>query len=64
MDIESGSYKSNSSVGSSCYWAILASGTNGDDIINNDIPGGGLPAVTLAAGQDFKSSRCGSWTKQ
>ena len=64
VDIEAGSYKANSSVGSSCYWAILASGTNGDDIINNDIPGGGLPSVTLAAGQDFKSSRCGSWTKQ
>ena len=64
VDIEAGTYKANSSVGSSCYWAILTSGTNGDDIINNDIPGGGLPSVTLAAGQDFKSSRCGSWTKQ
>lgn len=64
VDIEAGSYKANSSVGSSCYWAILASGTNGDDIINNDLPGGGLPSVTLTAGQDFKSSRCGSWTKQ
>jgi apolipoprotein N-acyltransferase len=64
VDIEAGTYKAKSSVGSSCYWAILTSGTNGDDIINNDIPGGGLPSVTLAAGQDFKSSRCGSWTKQ
>ncbi|ALO65813.1 hypothetical protein AS189_04040 [Arthrobacter alpinus] len=64
VDIEAGSYKAASSVGSSCYWAILVSGTNGDDIINNDLPGGGLPSVTLAAGQDFKSSRCGSWAKQ
>ncbi|WP_425859646.1 hypothetical protein [Arthrobacter sp. TWP1-1] len=64
VDIEAGTYKAKSSVGSSCYWAILTSGTNGDDIINNDIPGGGLPSVTLLAGQDFKSSRCGSWSKQ
>ena len=64
VDIEPGSYKAKSDVGSRCYWGIYASGSNGDDIIANDIPGGGLPTVTLAAGQDFKSSRCGSWTRQ
>ncbi|AIY01958.1 hypothetical protein ART_2359 [Arthrobacter sp. PAMC 25486] len=64
VDIEPGVYRTKSDVGSSCYWAILASGTNGDDIIANDIPGGGFPTVTLAAGQDFKSSRCGAWVKQ
>ncbi|WP_449373997.1 hypothetical protein [Arthrobacter psychrolactophilus] len=64
VDIEPGNYKVKSSVGSSCYWAILATGTNGDDIIANDLPGGGLPSVTLVAGQDFKSKRCGSWIKQ
>ncbi|MBP2413058.1 hypothetical protein JOF48_001857 [Arthrobacter stackebrandtii] len=63
-DVEPGVYKAKSDVGSSCYWAILASGTNGDDIISNDLPGGGTPSVTLAAGQDFKSSRCGQWIRQ
>ena len=64
VDIEPGTYKPKADVGSRCYWGIYASGTNGDDIIANDIPGGGLPSVTLAAGQDFKTARCGSWTKQ
>lgn len=64
VDIEPGNYKAKGDVGSRCYWGIYASGTNGDDIIANDLPGGGLPSVTLAAGQDFKSARCGSWAKQ
>ncbi len=64
VDIEPGTYKAKSAVGSSCYWGIYTSGSNSEDIITNDIPGGGLPSVTLAAGQDFKSSRCGAWTKQ
>lgn len=63
-DIEPGTYITTADVGSSCYWAILTSGTNGSDIVDNDIPGGGRPSVTISAGQDFKSSRCGSWTKQ
>lgn len=62
--IEPGVYATGAEVGSSCYWAILASGTNGSDIIQNDLPGGGRPTVTLSAGQDFKSTRCGSWIKQ
>ena len=63
-DIEPGTYIATADVGSSCYWAILTSGSNGSDIVDNDIPGGGRPSVTISAGQDFKSSRCGSWTKQ
>lgn len=63
-NIEPGVYATGADVGSSCYWAILASGTNGSDIIENDLPGGGRPTVTLNAGQEFKSTRCGSWTKQ
>lgn len=64
VDIEPGTYRPTENVGSRCYWGIYASGSNGDDIIANDIPGGGLPSVALAVGQDFKSSRCGTWTKQ
>lgn len=63
-DIEPGTYIPTADVGSSCYWGIYATGTNGSDIVDNDLPGGGRPSVTLSEGQDFKSSRCGSWTKQ
>lgn len=64
VDIAPGTYRSTGDVGSSCYWAILTSGTNGDDIIANDIPGGGRPSVTLAEGQDFETKRCGTWELQ
>ncbi|MDQ0278586.1 hypothetical protein QO003_002889 [Arthrobacter silviterrae] len=63
-NIDPGTYVATADVGSTCYWGIYASGSNGADIIQNDLPGGGRPSVTLSAGQDFKSSRCGSWTKQ
>ena len=63
-NIAPGTYVTAAEVGSSCYWGIYRSGSNGEDIIQNDIPGGGRPSVTLAEGQDFKSSRCGKWQKQ
>ncbi|QDW29980.1 hypothetical protein FFF93_009520 [Arthrobacter sp. KBS0702] len=63
-DIEPGTYRAAGDVGSTCYWGIYATGSNGSNIIENDIPGGGRPTVALSAGQDFKSSRCGKWEKQ
>ncbi|MHC5558282.1 zinc ribbon domain-containing protein [Kocuria sp. U4B] len=63
-DIAPGTYRTTDTVGSRCYWAILTSGTNGDDIISNDIPGGGRPTVTIAEGQDFETSNCGTWELQ
>ena len=63
-DIAPGSYRTAKPVGSSCYWGVYRSGSNGSDILENDLPGGGQPVVTLAEGQDFKSSRCGTWEKQ
>jgi hypothetical protein len=63
-DIEPGTYRAAAAVGSTCYWGIYQSGTNGSKIIENDIPGGGRPVVTLSAGQDFNSTRCGKWEKQ
>ena len=63
-DIKAGTYRVTESVGRSCYWAIYRSGTNGSDIIQNDIPGGGRPTVTLSKGQDFTTKRCGSWRKR
>ncbi|MDK1326626.1 hypothetical protein [Arthrobacter sp. zg-Y1143] len=62
--VAAGTYTTTTDVGSSCYWGIYRSGSNGDDIIENDIPGGGRPSVTISEGQDFKSSRCGKWEKQ
>lgn len=63
-DIEAGTYRASADVGSSCYWGIYATGSNGSNIIDNDLPGGGRPSVALSGGQDFKSSRCGKWEKQ
>lgn len=64
VDIEPGTYRTTAAVGGTCYWGIYRTGTNGDDIIQNDIVTGGFPTVTLSAGQDFKSSRCGNWNRQ
>lgn len=62
-DVEPGSYRA-SDVSSDCYWQITKGGSNGSDIIENDIPGGGNPSVTLSDGQEFTSQRCGEWHKQ
>jgi hypothetical protein len=63
-DIEAGTDRAAAAVGSTCYWGIYRSGSNGSDIIENDIPGGGRPVVTLSTGQDFNSTRCGKWERQ
>ncbi|TDU26039.1 hypothetical protein [Arthrobacter sp. JUb115] len=63
-DIKAGTYRAKEAVGSDCYWAVVKTGTNGSDIIDNGIPGGGRPAVTVKKGQDFESKRCGTWVKQ
>lgn len=63
-DIKAGTYRTTGNVESSCYWGIYRSGSNGGDIIENDIPGGGKPTVKLSKGQDFKSSNCGDWQKK
>ena len=64
VDVEPGTYRTKDPVTGSCYWAIFRSGTNKDDIVQNDIVKGGSPTVTISAGQDFETSRCGSWVKQ
>ncbi|WP_198303438.1 hypothetical protein [Cellulomonas sp. PSBB021] len=63
VDVEPGTYRTTEPVASSCYWGIYRTGTNQDDIIQNDIVNGGHPTVTLSAGQDFESD-CGTWSKQ
>lgn len=62
-DVTPGTYRTTETVGSDCYWKISRTGSNGDDIISNDIPGGGRPRVTLRKGQDFATQGCGTWAK-
>lgn len=63
VDIEPGTYRA-TDVSADCYWAVLVTGTNGADIVDNDIPGGGNPTVNVEEGQDFETTRCGSWERQ
>jgi hypothetical protein len=62
-DFPPGTYKT-SNAPESCYWGIYKSGQNQDlnSIISNHNGGGNL-RVTLKAGQDFTTERCGTWTK-
>jgi hypothetical protein len=64
VDVEPGTYRTAEALTGYCYWAIYRSGTNGDDIIQNDGPEGGYPTVTLSEGQDFENSGCGTFIKQ
>ncbi|MFC4003804.1 hypothetical protein ACFS2C_14940 [Prauserella oleivorans] len=63
VDIDPGTYRAQG-VSDMCYWEITASGSNGYDIVENDLPGGGNPTVTLSDGQDFTTHSCGEWRKQ
>jgi len=63
VDMPAGTYRTTTNVSADCYWKISKTGSNGDDIIKNDFPGGGRPQVTLKVGQDFQSERCGTWHK-
>ena len=62
VDVAPGRYRA-VNVPADCHWAILKSDTNGREIIENDLPGGGNPQVRIAEGQDFSTIRCGTWTK-
>lgn len=64
LDVAAGTYRTAEPVGGDCYWSIYRSGTNKDEIIQNDIVTGGTPTVTLSDGQDFETNRCGTWVKQ
>jgi hypothetical protein len=63
-DVPAGTYRTTANVSSRCYWQITKTGGDSvSDIVDNDIPGGGRPRVTLKRGQDFKTSNCGTWSK-
>lgn len=61
-DIDAGTYRATSEVGSHCYWSVTVSGS--DDIVQNDIPGGGYPQVSVSDGQQLKLQDCGTFAKQ
>ncbi|HWS57534.1 MAG TPA: hypothetical protein VN257_03275 [Actinotalea sp.] len=63
VDVQPGTYRTAEAVTSTCYWGIYRSGSNKDDIVDNDIVTGGFPTVTLAEGQDFENG-CGVFVKQ
>src|SRR5690606_2019494 len=54
-DVRPGTYRAKKPVAASCYWEIT-SDANGNDIVANDIPGGGRPTVTLSEGQYFSTN--------
>jgi hypothetical protein len=60
--MQAGTYQATATSGT-CYWEITVSGTNYDDIVQNDLGTNGTLSVTVGAGQDFQSQRCGPWTK-
>ncbi len=56
-DTEPGTYRTSTAVFGQCYWGIYRAGTNGGDIIDNDIVTGGFPTVQLSEGQEFTNVR-------
>src|SRR3954451_4076259 len=63
-DVAPGTYRTSQAVSGQCYWSITRTGSNGSDIVENDIVSGGFPTVTLKEGQDFTNSRCGTFVKE
>lgn len=60
-DVPAGVYRAVTSVdGDSCYW-LKSKDAEGSNIIDNDLPSGGRPQVTLKNGQWFKSQGCPDW---
>lgn len=65
VDVLPGTYRVSEPVTSDmgCYWAILKSGTNGNDIVANDNVSGGRPTISIRNGQDVENSDCGTFIK-
>lgn len=62
VSMEPGVYRTES-TNTRCYWAVYTSGTNYDDIVQNDLGSTGVLTVTVQNGQDFETQRCGTWQK-
>jgi hypothetical protein len=62
-DVKAGTYRAVEPVGDLCYWS-KSKDAEGSDIIDNGIPAGGRPQVTLKDGQWFTSSGCSDWKRK
>lgn len=64
-DVPAGTYRVATTVqsGENCYW-LKSSDAEGSNIIDNDLPAGGRPQVTLKTGQWFTSRDCPDWIKK
>ena len=64
-DVPAGTYRAASAVvdGDLCYW-LKSSDAEGEKILDNDIPTGGRPQVTLKKGEWFKSQGCPDWIRR
>jgi len=64
-DVAAGTYRAATPVleGQSCYW-LKSSDAEGSHIIENGLPAGGRPQVTLKKGQWFTSRDCPDWLAQ
>lgn len=59
VDIEPGTYRTEAPVLIQCYWGIYRTGSNGSDIIDNDIVSGGFPQVTSASARTSRTRAAG-----
>jgi|GEM_PF-5946909 len=68
-DIEPGTYRPAAPIAmidgfSYCYWSVASDASRDfEAVLANGLPSGGLPTVTLVAGNEFESSDCGDWVK-
>ena len=64
-DVPAGTYRAIEPVdpAAMCYWK-KSKDAEGSNIIDNDLPPGGRPLVTLKKGQWFTSQGCPTWRKQ
>lgn len=61
-DVRAGTYRAVTAIpaGSTCYWA-KSSDAEGKNILDNGLPTGGRPQVTLKKGEWFTSQGCPDW---
>lgn len=59
-DAPAGTYRTSEKIAGLCYW-MKSRDAEGSNIIDNDIPSGGRPQVTLKKGEWFTSKGCPEW---
>src|SRR5699024_145299 len=64
VDVKPGTYRTKEAVSGMCYWGIDESGTNKENILQNDLVTGGHPSVTARKAMDCEPGRSGAGGKQ